>query len=44
MGTVTIASTRGFGLTDLVLVGISLLVVGLITYTVVSRMKMYRHH
>jgi len=42
MGTVTIASTRGFGLTDIVLLVVSVLVVGLVTYTVVSRMKMYR--
>jgi hypothetical protein len=42
MGTVTIASTRGLGLTDLVLFGVSIAVLALITYTVVSRMKMYR--
>lgn len=42
MGTITIASTRSFGLTDFVLVGISIVVLGLIAYTVVSRMKMYR--
>ena len=42
MGTITIASTRGFGLTDLVLLGVSVAVLALITYTVLSRMKMYR--
>jgi hypothetical protein len=42
MGTVTIASTHSFGLTDLVLLCVSIAVLGLVTYTVVSRMKMYR--
>lgn len=44
MGTVTIASARGFELTDFVLMGVSILVLGLIAYTVISRMKMYRRH
>jgi hypothetical protein len=42
MGTITIASTRGFELTDLILFCVSVAVLGMITYTVVSRMKMYR--
>lgn len=43
METITIASARGFGLADLVVFGVTAVIVGLIAWQVISRMKITRN-
>ena len=43
MGTVTIASHRGFDSTDFVLLGLTIVIVGLIAWQVISRTRMFRN-